>query len=796
MVISFIYFAVGAFALIAQAVLLREFFVVVHGNEYIVAVLLTHWFIGIFAGAWVGAAAARKITDHVEVFVFSLIVLAILLPVDILFIRFLYFISGTEPGMYIGFLQVFSFSALAIIPVGFFIGFAFPAAARVSESVRRVSSSIPGKIESISSIYIFEGFGSLLGGVVYTFLLAGRVSSFLVAAIFGLFLLMPVFVLLRRTPRTVFRFFTGIMLVLQVVMLLPFIHHTVERFTVRERWRSMSALPLVYCTQSPYQDIALTELTGQFNLYGNAMLSAVFPNDQDNRVLAAHLMCQHPSPGRILIIGEAVSGLAKYLLEYNVEKIDSVEMDGKIIETVLKFLPAEDRKALEDKRFSMITGDGREYVKDLIRELGDPDCAVGYDIVYLNIPEPSTLLLNRYYTAEFSRDLGKILRPGGVVALKVTSSENYEKGVVTDYTASIYHTVKSRFPVVVVMPGVQNFLFASTSKTSVSDDPDILKKRYEATGVKPARLGILFRSLYPVEQTGFIKKALEEWGIKKINKDEKPIGSLYYNKILGWYNKSVLPSVLEKFEGLRVWVVVAFILVLFGSRLVYVYVWIRKKKKNGEGGCRFHVYLAVLACGFAGLSLELVILYLFQGKFGNIYQVVGFIIALFMLGLPIGAGIANRLSARVTHGNPGRKAIAVIMFFLSFLCVLVPLSGKLDISSVWISQLLFFLEIVLTGFGVGMAFPFFLRLYMSEVEVEGEPGKAAGIINGYDHIGAALGAFLMGTFLVPVVGVFPSCIVLALVLVLSALLLVQPRGGAFAVPGDIAKEAAGWRGAP
>jgi hypothetical protein len=51
------YFSLGAFALISQTMMLREFFVVVYGNELVFGVLLANWLVGIFTGALTGGAA-------------------------------------------------------------------------------------------------------------------------------------------------------------------------------------------------------------------------------------------------------------------------------------------------------------------------------------------------------------------------------------------------------------------------------------------------------------------------------------------------------------------------------------------------------------------------------------------------------------------------------------------------------------------------------------------------------------------------------------------------------------------
>ncbi|HLP47834.1 MAG TPA: hypothetical protein VK469_17960, partial [Candidatus Kapabacteria bacterium] len=97
------YFFLGAFALVSQTMILREFFVVVYGNEFIFGVLLANWLIGIFIGAISGSAAADHAKNNLKIFSLSILLLAIIFPLSITAIRFLYTISGTPIGTYVSF---------------------------------------------------------------------------------------------------------------------------------------------------------------------------------------------------------------------------------------------------------------------------------------------------------------------------------------------------------------------------------------------------------------------------------------------------------------------------------------------------------------------------------------------------------------------------------------------------------------------------------------------------------------------------------------------------------------------
>ncbi len=768
------FFSLGAFALISQTMILREFFVVVYGNEFIFGILLTNWLLGIFTGAAAGGSIADKHKDNLKLFILSLLLLTVLFPLVLTGIRFLYSLTGTTIGTYISFAKVLLYSAIFIVPISFLIGFAFPLAARVYAGTTDEQGK---KVKRIAHIYILEALGSLTGGVIYTFVLVGRLSPYHIAALVILPLLFASWAILKDGTYRFMRFVSVLLLIFNVIALTPYVGRMIENYTVKKRWQSFSQLPLSYSLDSRYQNIAVATAQQQFCLYLNTTFAGVFPNDEDNMLLAAHLMVQHPEPKRILVIGDAVSGLAKYLLKYkHITQIVSVEIDPQVVETIKKFLPAEDKQVLDlDQRFQVRIMDGRQYVKDLVRQHQKEEAKLPFfDIVYVNVPEPSTMLLNRYYTVQFFEDLAKVVGPRGVVALYVTASENYSEGIVSDYTASIYHTLKEVFPYIAAAPGPETFLFASRHQDSISSNPETLKQRYTATGAKPETLGFIFHSFYPRDRTIQAKKALDRKPHYNLNTDQIPIAGFYYNKIIGWYGKSRVSLLLGFFERVSVRHVIGIVLALFLVRLGFLFLFLdRKSASSGPArrrSLKFHTLTAVFFAGMAGLALEMVILYTFQNNFGDVYHIIGFIIALFMLGLPLGAHTATTIMKSDRARDPGYR-IRVIIFVLAALGLIaftLPHTGGLFMKYSLLNQGLMFLQTILIGAAVGLIFPLSVKLYL---ESGGKTGKAAGIVDAFDHLGAAAGALFMGALFLPVMGVNKVCHLLALFPVLSAILL-------------------------
>ena len=484
------FFFLGSFSIISQTVLLRELLVVALGNEIIFGISFTHWLMGIFTGAFIGGYLSDKTKKIIGLFICSIIFLCILSPIAITLIRILYSLSGTEVGTCINFFKVFSFSALIIFPFSFFIGFMFPFAAKLNLIAKKREKSIhSNKTAAISQVYIFEAMGALFGGLVFSFIMVGTFNHYFCVALFSLLLLILTASIAMVSKHRILFSASIVLIILNLLFLTPLGNTKLNSHMIQKRWNSFSNLPLVYSTDSKYQNIAIGKNEDKYNLFTNGQFVISFPEDNDNMILASHIITQHKNPRNILIIGEAISGLAKHLLKFNVKSVVSVEIDPILSRIVRKYLFAPYREIFSDKRFFIHNKDGRRYVKHIIKKNLTKSEPTHFDIILLNMPEPSTLYLNRFYTLEFFQDVSKTLTSDGIFVLKITSSENYFQGVVSDYTVSIYNTIKRIFPHIVIAPGVNNFFFASKSSAHLTDSPDILGLRYKATGLKPEKLG-------------------------------------------------------------------------------------------------------------------------------------------------------------------------------------------------------------------------------------------------------------------------------------------------------------------
>jgi predicted membrane-bound spermidine synthase len=85
-----------------------------------------------------------------------------------------------------------------------------------------------------------------------------------------------------------------------------------------------------------------------------------------------------------------------------------------------------------------------------------------------------------------------------------------------------------------------------------------------------------------------------------------------------------------------------------------------------------------------------------------------------------------------------------------------------------LNQIFIFIETIFVGYAVGLIFPLSVHLYLGNSK---RTGRAAGVIDAFDHMGAAVGAFFIGSLFLPVMGIEKICRLLALFPLLSSLLL-------------------------
>jgi spermidine synthase len=107
------------------------------------------------------------------------------------------------------------------------------------------------------------------------------------------------------------------------------------------------------------------------------------------------VLCTHPDPKDVLIIGAGDGGILREVLKHPVDKAVMAELDGGVVEFCEELMPEINDGAFADKRYRLEVGDGRAFVKNTSEK---------FDAVIMDMTDPfgpSVML----YTKEFFEEV-------------------------------------------------------------------------------------------------------------------------------------------------------------------------------------------------------------------------------------------------------------------------------------------------------------------------------------------------------------------------------------------------------
>jgi len=106
-----------------------------------------------------------------------------------------------------------------------------------------------------------------------------------------------------------------------------FIFNLFENKLVVQRWKSFAKdINLIYSKDTEYQNVALGFKDGQYNIYLNGVISNSFPDPYSDALLIHSNLIQHKAPKKVLLIGLSSNNLIREALNYDIERIDFIEL--------------------------------------------------------------------------------------------------------------------------------------------------------------------------------------------------------------------------------------------------------------------------------------------------------------------------------------------------------------------------------------------------------------------------------------------------------------------------------------
>ena len=168
--------------------------------------------------------------------------------------------------------------------------------------------------------------------------------------------------------------------------------------------------------------------------------------------------------------------------------------------------------------------------------------------------------------------------------------------------------------------------------------------------------------------------------------------------------------------------------------------------------------------GGVTMALQIVLIFMFQNKYGVLYQLIGLLSAMFMAGLA-GGGLLGRLA--VSGGAAPRLVLPLLDLLLAACAGLAALSALGRLPDLTLPVIL------TTGLLSGLEFALLYALARRD-RSRPEPALVLARLEAADHLGAAIGILAAGLVMAPVLGLWASAIVLASIKAANGLCLLAP----------------------
>lgn len=562
--------------------------------------------------------------------------------------------------------------------------------------LRKDEPNYPG-----ARLYMLDNIGDVSGGALFSFILVSLFTPLQAAFLANLPLLFMAFFVLPAPQRG-----NPVMLLMGAFTLtamsggLLLENHSLTPFKGK----------LAYYQESRFGRITVDKDSDQFTLFIDGRPLYSTQNSQQAEKNIHYPLAQLDNPTNILLIG-AASGSLHELKKYHASHIDYLEIDQELTKAQFYYHFLSPIPGLR-----IIHQDGRAFLEQTDRR---------YDAIILTLPEPDTFQVNRFYTADFFALAQRHLRPSGILSFAVDGYVNYLARPQQEKISSLYKTAKLHFKEVLLLPGSTVFFLCANRPLS-HDIPLLLQKK----GIHTRYISSLFYgNITRLRQQYLQHRLMPEIAI---NTDTSPfLLQIMFHQWFARFNTSPRPF----------FIIISLLLI-----------WYLARSRKEE--------LVLFTTGFATMGSENLIILIYQILFGYIYEQIGLLVTIFLLGLLPGAKLGDYLRQRGKITQSLLIIDAVIILCLGgflFIIVLAPL-------------LLQPFALFSFGFTIsllcGCQFPLAFSL-------GGNDNNAAVRTFSADLIGAAYGTLLTSLVFIPYLGIIWATIALITVKLCSLALVAR-----------------------
>ncbi len=738
-------FIAGLSGIVAQILLLRELLISFLGNELTLGVILANWLIAEASGVFISGKVVDRIKNKIDFFLALQVFFSLSLPVSIYLSRIFKPLAGVSPGETFGLTLIFISSFFIIFAPAFCHGALFSCAAKLLSSDEKPS------VRPIGNLYAVEMFGTIIGGILLSYILLPYFNSFHVAFTISISNLILCLLFFKKSVNLILQY-TLIALIGAFIYFA--ISGNVGKLHQASIQRQFMPNRLLDYRNSVYGNIAVTEKEGQNTFFYNGIpvINTPFSDIAFLEEFGNFPLLFHQNPRQILVLGAGMGGLISEILKHPVKKIDYVELDPLIIKMLRKFPSDIIRKEFSDSRVHISNTDSRFFIHHTANK---------YDVVLIGFTTPWDLSINRLFTREFFSLLKTRLNDKGIIAFCLPGSLSYISRELKGLNACILNAVKRNYAYTRVIPGDYNMFIVSDNSEVMAVSPGLIAQRL-------TRLGIKTNILIPAYLNHRLDKELIKWfeqslagAALQVNRDMMPYAVfqmlILWNKKFSLRTAGIL-SALSNFslKGVFLWVSIftSFFFVIF------------KLSRNIE---KLSIAYCIATTGFFSMLINLVLIFGFQIFYGYIYQMIGTLVSVLMAGVCLGSVFMARyaLQNRNDHRLFIQLEVLEVIFTLFSTLIIIGMPGYAGYSY-FVFLILFFIS----GLLVGLEFPLASKIYLKNTH---KVGESVGTLYFADLLGGGIAGMLGGILLLPVLGVFKACMAIIL-FKLSSLIIFLYKG--------------------
>jgi spermidine synthase len=515
----------------------------------------------------------------------------------------------------------------------------------------------------------------------------------------------------------------------------------IEQTSIRWTWHPFRVemtldTPLSRVSLLHWSREGLTFWVNRFPMYSTA-------GDAEHNEGLVHLpLLLHPDPRRVLLVGGGVGGNAREVLKHPVDEVVLCELEPVVLAAGRTIFAEATGRALDDPRVVPLAIDGARF---LAVEPGQ------FDAILLDLPDPYSPQLARFYSLDFLRRARRKLKPGGLLCIQLPPATG-PLSEVAPANRVLARTFREAFPQTVALfakmdyligfegraPDPRSILARSLSRRLARRalDDDALRRAVD-DDARRSRLGYLDAApqRQPEAASAPAGHACGPAGVP-LSTDDRPAAlayDMYVWTAIGHRGSARLVLWLGEASPLGL----AGLLALSAALLVAAL--------RGASGSQGPA-LAGLA-GMAAMALSVLTLYQVQVRTGALALLTPALSGAFLVGH---AGGALLLVGRHAGPRTWLAALAVVVPATPY-AIGAPADPAL---APWTAAL----ALAAGGWATGALFPALLR----------SGGERAAWIYAADLVGAGLAAFLITPVALPLLGVRSTGLVLAAVLALAA----------------------------